>query len=92
MRCSVHGDKVAFLREGKVVEEVTIKLDPAKAPKTIDATLVTKQVAPGIYQLEEGTFTLCYTRPGQVRPSDFAAKAGTGHKLSVWKRPAKAKG
>jgi uncharacterized protein (TIGR03067 family) len=92
MRCSVHGDKVAFLHEGKVVEEVTIKLDPAKTPKVIDAALVTKQVAPGIYRLDEGSFTLCYTRPGHVRPSDFTAKAGTGHKLSVWKRPAKAKG
>jgi len=83
---------VAFLHEGKVVEEVTIKLDPARTPKVIDATLGTKQVAPGIYRLDDGMFTLCYTRPGQVRPSDFTAEAGTGHKLSVWKRPSQAKG
>ncbi|HXY32732.1 MAG TPA: TIGR03067 domain-containing protein [Planctomycetaceae bacterium] len=92
MRCAVRGEKVSFLHDGKVVEQVTIKLDPAKTPKAIDATLATKQVAPGIYRLNEGTFTLCYTAPGKERPSDFAAKAGTGHKLSVWKRPAKPKG
>jgi uncharacterized protein (TIGR03067 family) len=89
MRCAVRGDKVSFLHDGKVVEEVTIKLDPAKTPKAIDATLASKQVAPGIYRLDEGAFTLCYTAPGKVRPSDFDAKAGTGHKLSVWKRPEK---
>jgi uncharacterized protein (TIGR03067 family) len=89
MRCTVRGDKVSFLHDGKVVEEATVKLDPAKTPKAVDATLENKQVAPGIYRLEEGTFTLCYTAPGKGRPSDFAAKAGTGHKLSVWKRPGK---
>jgi uncharacterized protein (TIGR03067 family) len=93
MRCTVRGDKVSFLHDGQVVEAVTIKLDSAKTPKALDATLESKQVAPGIYRLEEGMFTLCYTLPGKVRPGDFAAKAGTGHKLSVWKRPpAKAKG
>jgi uncharacterized protein (TIGR03067 family) len=92
MRCTVRGDKVSFLHDGKVVEEVTIKLEPAKTPKEIDATLASKQVAPGIYRLEGETFTLCYTHPGSGRPGDFAAKAGSGHKLSVWKRPTKQKG
>jgi uncharacterized protein (TIGR03067 family) len=38
MRCTVRGDKVSFLHDGKVIEEVTIKLEPAKTPKVIDAT------------------------------------------------------
>ena len=93
MRCTVKGEKVSFLHDGKVVEEVTIKLDPGKMPKAIDATLDSQHVAPGIYRLGEETFTLCYTLPGKSRPSDFAAKTGTGHNLSVWKRPpAKSKG
>jgi uncharacterized protein (TIGR03067 family) len=90
MCCTVRGEKVCFLHDGKVVEEVTIKLDPTTMPKAIDATLATKQVAPGIYRLQEDTFTLCYTHPGSRRPTDFSARAGTGHKLSVWKRPKRA--
>jgi uncharacterized protein (TIGR03067 family) len=92
MRCTVRGEKVSFLRGDQVVEKVTIKLDSDKSPRAIDATLESKQVAPGIYRLEGETFTLCYTAPGKHRPSDFAAKAGSGHKLSVWRRPTKRKG
>ncbi len=96
MRCTVQGDKVSFLHdskvaEGKVVERMTIKLDPAKTPKVIDATLESKEIAPGIYRLDEKNFTLCSARPGADRPSDFAAKAGSEHKLSIWTRPAKPK-
>jgi hypothetical protein len=41
---------------------------------------------PGIYKLDDGTFTLCYARPGKGRPTDFKAKEGSGHSLSVWKQ------
>jgi uncharacterized protein (TIGR03067 family) len=90
LRCIVKGDKVSFQREGKVVEEVTIKLDPSKTPALIDSTLAgNKQVAPGIYRLEGDRFTLCYTHPGMDRPNDFSAKSGSGHTLSDWKRDKK---
>jgi uncharacterized protein (TIGR03067 family) len=87
--CIVKGDKVSFQRQGKVVEEVTIKLDPSKSPKVIDSTLANRQIAPGIYRLEDDTFTLCYGHPAMSRPSGFDAKAGSGHSLSVWKRAKK---
>lgn len=87
MRCTVKGDKVAFLRDGKVVEEVVIKLDPSKNPPVIDSTLVANsKIAPGIYRLEGDTFTLCYAHPGTDRPTDFSCKAESGHSLSVWKK------
>jgi uncharacterized protein (TIGR03067 family) len=86
MRCAVKGAHVSFLRDGKIVEEVTIKLDTSKDPKVVDSTLAKDQVAAGIYKLEDDQFTLCYAKPGKDRPVDFKAKEDTGHSLSVWKR------
>jgi uncharacterized protein (TIGR03067 family) len=86
MRCQVEGNKVTFLREGKPVEQVTVALDPSKKPKQIDATLENKNLAPGIYQLQGDNFSLYYSHPGNDRPTDFTAKAGTDRSLSVWKR------
>jgi uncharacterized protein (TIGR03067 family) len=86
LRCTVRGTDVKFLRDGKVVEQVTIKLDPSKKPKVIDATLAKDKVAPGIYMLDDALFTLCYAHPGKNRPIDFKAKEGSGHSLSVWKK------
>jgi uncharacterized protein (TIGR03067 family) len=91
LRCTFEGNKVSFQREGNVVEEVTIRTDPAKTPKAIDGILANKAIAPGIYKLEAETFTLCYAAPGKPRPTDFNANAGSGHKLSAWKRPMKSK-
>ena len=86
MRCIVQGSHVRFLREGKVVEEVTIKLASSKRPKALDALVAKDKVAAGIYTLGDDMFTLCYAQPGRDRPTDFKAKEGSGHSLSVWKR------
>jgi uncharacterized protein (TIGR03067 family) len=86
MRCIVQGARVSFQRDGKVVEEVTIKLDPSRRPKALDATVAKGQVAAGIYTLEDEIFTLCYGRPGKDRPVNFEAKEGSGHSKSVWKK------
>jgi uncharacterized protein (TIGR03067 family) len=87
LRCTVRGDKASFARDGKVVAEVTIRLDPSTSPTEIDSTLVaTKQLAYGIYRLSGDSFTLCYGRPGASRPHDFSAGKGTGHSLSIWQR------
>lgn len=86
MHCTVRGARVSFKREGKIVEEVTIKLDASKNPKALDADLGNGRVALGIYRLEEDIFTLCYVHPGKSRPVDFAAREGSGASLSVWRR------
>lgn len=56
-------------------------LDPAKAPREIDFTILgaIKKTALGIYQLDGDTLKLCLSiDPARVseRPKDFAAKAG----------------
>jgi uncharacterized protein (TIGR03067 family) len=80
MRCRVRGARVTFLREDKPVEEVTITLDPSKQPKVLDAKLAdTQKVAPGIYQLEGDSFTLCYAPP-RVSAAD-RVHCETGYRL-----------
>jgi uncharacterized protein (TIGR03067 family) len=86
LRCVVKGAHVSFLRDDKIVEEVTIKLDASKDPKVVDSTLAKDRVAAGIYELDGDRFTLCYAKPGKDRPVDFKAKEDSGHSLSVWKR------
>jgi uncharacterized protein (TIGR03067 family) len=63
-------------------------LNPAKTPKTIDATQTfggpkgTKYA--GIYDLKDDTLRICFGEKG--RPKDFTAKKGSGRSSDVWKR------
>jgi uncharacterized protein (TIGR03067 family) len=84
-RCTIVGDKFKVTRNGKVVEEGTLKLDPKK-PRTIDFDLGEGHLALGIYEVNGDTYRQCYTRPGKERPSDFSTREGGGATLSVWKR------
>jgi uncharacterized protein (TIGR03067 family) len=86
-RCTVKGDKFTITRDGKSVEEGTIKLNGAKKPKHIEMKVGDADAqALGIYELDKDAFKLCYGRPGNERPTEFAAKEGDGQSLSLWKR------
>src|SRR5690348_7868879 len=56
-------------------QESTVKLDAAKNPKEIDFTVnrgpQKGAKALGIYSLEGDELTLCFSDPGQQRPSSF---------------------
>jgi uncharacterized protein (TIGR03067 family) len=87
----IAGDRYTVQRAGKTVEEGTIRIDPTKAPKTIDVhpTKPEGKVQMGIYEWDgDEKFRSCFTHPGsaQTRPSLFSTTEGTGHVLSVGKR------
>ena len=77
----------------KVIAEATVKLDPMKKPKTIDVTFTEGErkgkTLLGIYEIESDAFRVCVARPGDERPAEFSAKAGSGHILIVYKREMK---
>jgi uncharacterized protein (TIGR03067 family) len=88
------GSGRASVRRGdKVLAEATVKLDPTKKPKTIDVTFTEGErkgkTVLGIYEIESDAFRVCVARPGDERPTEFTAKAGSGCTLIVYKREKK---
>src|SRR5688572_18657105 len=70
---------------GQVLFDSTCALDPATAPKQIDMIGTegenTGRAAQGIYALDGGTLTICYTMPGGQRPTEFQSEPGSGATL-----------
>jgi uncharacterized protein (TIGR03067 family) len=64
----------------------TLKLNPTKTPKEIDATGSDGNTMLGIYKFEKGQFTVCFAPAGQERPKEFSIKNGTGDFIHVWKK------
>jgi uncharacterized protein (TIGR03067 family) len=84
---------VSVRRGDKLINEGTVKLDPTKSPKTIDVTFTEGerkgQVVLGIYEIEGDAFRVCVARPGDGRPAELSAKAGSGRTLVVYQREQK---
>ncbi|SRR6266542_1552543 len=68
----------------------TIKLDPSKTPKWMDAQATEDagkgKVSLGIYEIAGDDYKVCFAPPGKERPKEFASRPGSGHILQVWKR------
>jgi uncharacterized protein (TIGR03067 family) len=82
------------VRQGdQIIVEATVKLDPTKKRKTTDVTFTEGEnkgkTVLGIYEIEGDTFRACHARPGDERPTEFSAKAGSGHVFIVYKREKK---
>jgi uncharacterized protein (TIGR03067 family) len=85
------GSGAASVRRGdKALAEATVKLDPTTKPKTIDIAFTEGdrkgKTMLGIYEIEGDTFRVCCARPGDGRPAEFSAKAGSGRTLVVYRR------
>jgi uncharacterized protein (TIGR03067 family) len=82
------GDRFRFPREAAdaTSQRGTLKIDPTKRPKQMDATSPTGEVSPGIYEVEGDDYRVCFAPPGQERPTAFGSEPGSGTIYQVWKR------
>lgn len=86
--------KLAIHDEGKFREEITLKVDAAKSPKSIDFSYTkgpnTGRLDKGIYMLDGDTLTICTTEATDgVRPKEFLSTKDNGYSLVVLKRQKK---
>jgi uncharacterized protein (TIGR03067 family) len=89
IRRTIKGNELTVTRDGEEILKATLKVDASKKPMTIDITLDggEGQTLKGIYELNGEEQKVCYGRPGEDRPTEFAA--GEGRTLSVWKKEKK---
>jgi uncharacterized protein (TIGR03067 family) len=82
--------KFSVRRGDKALGEGTVKLDPTKKPKAIDVTFTEGErkgkTVLGIYEIDSDAFRVCVANPGDERPAEFSAKAGSGRTLIVYNR------
>jgi uncharacterized protein (TIGR03067 family) len=69
-----------------LAKNVRFQIDPTQKPKTVDDTLDDGRMIHGIYELNGDTLRSCVAAVGKDRPTEFAAKAGSGHTLRVFQR------
>ena len=90
----VKGEKVILKEAGEVMEgwNVSFKVDPTKAPGTIDLSVGVEEFKPktslGIYKFEGDTLKICIIEPSKEpeRPTAFQTKPGSKHLLWYFKR------
>lgn len=76
--------------EGKEIGKGTSAIDPTAEPKTIDFTPTEGDAKGlkylGIYELDENTRRLCFSRPGKERPTEFTSAPGSQDILVTFQR------
>lgn len=88
MRLSFKGDRLVLKEENKE-EEGVYKLDPTKKPKAMDLAVKIGDKTDTvrlIYDLTGDDLKLCGGKAGKDRPTEFAAKTGSGLILMILKR------
>jgi uncharacterized protein (TIGR03067 family) len=89
------GEKYTFMGSNGDEEKGTLKLDPAKKPKTLDIQITSGndqgKLQLAIYELDGDTFKICAAIAGEKeRPKELSTtKAGGGDLLLVFKREKK---
>lgn len=89
-RITFDGNRFAFPDDAELgtSKKGTIKIDPSKTPKEMDATDdgEGKKTSLGIYEIKGDDYRVCFAPPGKKRPTALASEPGSGIILQVWKR------
>jgi uncharacterized protein (TIGR03067 family) len=87
---TIRDDTYTVQVNGKQLEAGVLKIGPPARPRTIDlvATDGDKKgrTYPGIYEVSGNTLRACLARDDVARPSEFAARAGSGLFVAVYRR------
>src|SRR5258706_16101052 len=88
-RFSIQGEHFSASRRGPTYEG-TIELDASASPKTVNLNFTAGPEkgnrSLGIYQLDADNWRLCLTLRGDLRPTAFAAPAGSVFALELFMR------
>jgi len=75
--------------KGKEIAKGTSTIDPTRKPKTLDFKASEddeNQLYLAIYEYGETTRKMCFSEPGDARPTDFTAPAGSKRILVTFER------
>lgn len=90
LKLHVKGDERVVKAGDEVKSKATFTVDAAKSPKAIDIKVTDGPLAGktvrGIYELKDGTLTICVALEGDGRPDDLTAKEGSNRLLQVFKK------
>jgi uncharacterized protein (TIGR03067 family) len=90
---TIQGNKFVLRKDGEVISEGTMSLDPTRKPKEIDETITTGpnkgKVFSAIYEIDDEHHKICFAAAGKERPTAFSSLPGSGQLLQVWKREKK---
>ncbi len=85
MLVTIKGSRIT-IDVGEARDEVAqMTLDPNEKPAAVDLKARGNEVMKGIYKLDGGMLTVCWSKEGE-RPTEFASKSGTMQVLLVMKR------
>jgi uncharacterized protein (TIGR03067 family) len=74
------------LKDGKVVDDGTFKIDPTVKPKSLDMSGKGGNEMPGVYELTKDELTICSAPRGKGRPTKVESGKGSGYIIDTWKR------
>ena len=87
---TIQANEFVLRKDGVIISEGTMTLDPTKTPKEIAETIT---VSPNkgktflaIYEIDDEHHKICFAAAGKERPTAFSSMPGSGQLLQVWKR------
>lgn len=91
IRLTIQGNKYLLRKDGAIISEGTMTLDPTKKPKEINETITAGpnkgKVFLAIYEIDDEQHQICFAAAGKVRPTAFSSS--NGQLLQVWRRDKK---